>query len=80
VEDDDDDDGNLLDSHTEPLNNEELELDQLTLEKTTSAAAADNDEDEIHRERGLTLNSLREIFEKADQIADYFKDKCHSYH
>jgi hypothetical protein len=81
---DDDNDGNLLDSHSQPLNNEELaELHQLTMEETSAAAATaaadDDDEGEIHTERGLTLNSLREVFEKADEVDDYFKDKYNFY-
>jgi hypothetical protein len=48
----------LLDSHSQPLNNEELaELDKLTME-TKAAAATDDDEVEIHKDRGLTFNGL----------------------
>jgi hypothetical protein len=36
--------------------------------------AAADDEVEIHKEKGLTLTSLWEVFEKVEQIVDYFKD------
>jgi hypothetical protein len=46
-----------------------------------AAAAADDDDDEveIHKEKVLTSNGLREVFEKVDQIVDYFKDSDRSY-
>jgi hypothetical protein len=67
---DDDDDGNLLDSHSQPLNDEELaESDQLTLEGTRAAADDDgnlldshsqplNDE-ELAESDQLTLEGTR---------------------
>jgi hypothetical protein len=52
------------------------------LEETTAAAAAvaaDDDMGELHKDRGLTFNSIREVLEKADKIFDYFKDKYNFY-
>jgi hypothetical protein len=45
------------------------------MEETRAAtAAAADDEVKIHKERGLKLNGLREVSEKADKIVDYCKD------
>jgi hypothetical protein len=58
IEVEDDDIVDSRDSHSQPLNNEELaEFDQLKTDETRAVAAA-NDEVEIHKERGLTLNGL----------------------
>jgi hypothetical protein len=70
------DDGvDLLDSHCQPLSNEELaELDRWTMKGIRDGDDDDdNDEVEIHKEKGLTLNGLQEVFEKVDKIVDYFK-------
>jgi hypothetical protein len=76
---DDHDDVDLPDSHTQSLNNEELaELDVLTMEESRSDDE-DDDKGEIYKERGLTLNDLREILEIADMIVDYVKENNNFY-
>lgn len=62
---------------TKSWSNEDLaESDQLTMEEIKSAAADDDNDDEleIHKEKGLTSNGLWEVFEKVDEIVHYFKD------
>jgi hypothetical protein len=77
-DDDDDDDVDLPESHTQSLNNEELaELDLLTLEESRPDDHEDDDKGKIHKERGLTLNYLREISETGDIIVDYVKKNNH---
>jgi hypothetical protein len=76
-EEDDDDDDDLPDSHIQSLNDEKFaEFDLLTMEETRpDDDDEDDDKREIHKERGLTLNILRDISEIADIIVDYVKKK-----